>query len=122
MTNEVHRIAKERPPKQLKAPALILAWEMYTKHLIREVAEEGGLRLLVPIGMEVEAILTRKRLEEAMTPVENRSKYGKLPKLSETFPAPNAWIPGGYGQFYTKLSQLVNEEAVAEKNGNATNE
>jgi len=79
---------------------------------------------LVPIGMEVEAALTRQRLEDAVTPVENAARYmyysaaspphqqepiSLFPRVSEVFPAPNAWIPGGYRPFHTKLSKLVNE-------------
>ena len=31
--------------------------------------------------------------------------------VSEPFPAPNAWIPGGYRPFHAKLAALVNENA-----------
>ena len=104
ITNEIHRKQKNRPPKDLKVPSLCLSWEGFTKHLIRDVAEEGNLKLLVPIGMEVEAALTRDRMEDA---IRGKSKA----KVSDTFPAPNAWIPGGYGPFYSKLAALINEAA-----------
>lgn len=32
-------------------------------------------------------------------------------RLTDTFPAPNAWIPGGYGPFHAKLAALINEVA-----------
>jgi hypothetical protein len=61
-------------------------------------------KLLIPIGMEVEAALTRERMEDAI-----RGKSTAL--VSDTFPAPNAWIPGGYNRFHAKLAALVNEAA-----------
>lgn len=100
----MHRKPKSRPPKELKVPSLVLSWELFTKHLIKEVANEGHLKLLVPIGMEVEAALTRNRLEDAV-----RGKSETL--VTDTFPAPNAWIPGGYGPFHAKLAALMNEAA-----------
>lgn len=162
-SGEVHRKQKNRPPKELKIPSLVLSWELFTKHLIREVADEGHLKvrlrrnvsplhliesfhpclsssqmcssfylysprivtlvflwlylisliwsallgvekMLIPIGMEVEAALTRERLEDAL-------RGGSTASVSETFPAPNAWIPGGYGRFHAKLAALVNEAA-----------
>ena len=44
-SGEVHRKQKSRPPKELKIPSLVLSWEMFTKHLIREVADEGHLKV-----------------------------------------------------------------------------
>ena len=61
-------------------------------------------KLLIPIGMEVEAALTRERMEDALG-------GGSTASVSETFPATNAWIPGGYGRFHAKLAALVNEAA-----------
>ena len=61
-------------------------------------------KLLIPIGMEVEAALTRERMEDAV-----KGKSTAL--VSDTFPAPNAWIPGGYGRFHARLAALVNEAA-----------
>ena len=55
--------------------------------------------------MEVEAALTRERLEIA---IKGKSVEAKV---SNCFPAPNAWIPGGYGPFHAKLASLVNEAA-----------
>lgn len=82
VSNEVHRKPKSRPPLELKAPSLVLSWELFTKHLVRHVADEGNLKLLIPIGMEVEAALTRDRLEEA---VKGKSQV----RVTDTFPAPN---------------------------------
>ncbi len=44
-SGEVHRKQKNRPPKELKIPSLVLSWELFTKHLIREVADEGHLKV-----------------------------------------------------------------------------
>jgi len=82
VSNEVQRKPKSRPPLELKAPSLVLSWELFTKHLVRHVADEGNLKLLIPIGMEVEAALTRNRLEEA---VKGKSQA----RVTDTFPAPN---------------------------------
>lgn len=115
ITNEVHRRAKERPPKHLKTPSLVLSWELFTKHLIRDVAKEGSLKALVPIGMEVEAALTRERMEDAISSKDSKAR------VVETFPAPNAWIPGGYGPFHAKLAAIVDDAApkVQAKNDGA---
>ncbi len=106
ITNEVHRKKKSRPPSELKTPSLVLSWELFTKHIVREVADEGHLKYLIPIGMEVEAAVTRKRMEDAI-----RSSNSEEAQVSDTFPAPNAWIPGGYGPFHAKLAALVNKAA-----------
>jgi hypothetical protein len=45
LSGEVHRKQKNRPPKELKIPSLVLSWELFTKHLIREVADEGHLKV-----------------------------------------------------------------------------
>ena len=50
ISNEVHRKQKSRPPPELKVPSLVLSWELFTKHLVRDVAKDGHLKLLVPIG------------------------------------------------------------------------
>jgi len=94
-TQEIHRMAKARPPKDMKAPSLILSWELYSKHLLREVAEEGALRLLVPIGKELSTMLSRERVEEAVTVA------GAPACAIESIPAPNAWIPGSVLLLFT---------------------
>ena len=106
ISNEVHRKQKSRPPSELKVPSLVLSWELFTKHVVREVADEGFLKYLVPIGMEVEAAVTRRRMEDAI-----KSQKSEEAQVADTFPAPNAWIPGGYGPFHAKLATLVNEAA-----------
>jgi len=108
-TQEIHRMAKARPPKDMKAPSLILSWELYSKHLLREVAEEGALRLLVPIGKELSTMLSRERVEEAVTVA------GAPACAIESIPAPNAWIPGGYGPFYRHLSDLMDQHAPPDR-------
>ena len=55
--------------------------------------------------MEVEAALTRERLKTA---IKGKSVDAKV---SNCFPAPNAWIPGGYGAFHAKLASLLDKAA-----------
>jgi hypothetical protein len=55
--------------------------------------------------MEVESALTRKRMEDVVV----GGTRSTTAVVSDTFPAPNAWIPGGYGRFHAKLAALVNE-------------
>lgn len=43
-----------------------ISYELFTKHLIREIAEEGHLELVIPIGRDVERAITRQKLEEAV--------------------------------------------------------
>lgn len=84
------------PSSRFFAPDLFDVLIRYSLHAVE--------KLLVPIGMEVEAALTRERIEDAVG--------GKSTALvSDTFPAPNAWIPGGYGRFHAKLAALVNDAA-----------
>ena len=122
ISNEVHRKQKSRPPRELKTPSLVLSWELFTKHVIRDLVQEGHLKLLIPIGMEVEAALTRERIEATVQQSEARvsecfpgkfcvNMYGKVSHflIALLSPAPNAWIPGGYGPFHAKLAALVNE-------------
>ena len=91
-TNEIHRMAKERPPKELKPASMVLSWELLTKHVIREAAEEGGLNLLVLIGKELENILSIDRITEAVTSRGTTAGPSSAHRCKiETIPAPNAW-------------------------------
>jgi len=67
--------------------------------------------------MEVEAALTRERMEDAIG--GGRSTEARV---TDIFPAPNAWIPGGYGPFHAKLAALVNEAAPRINTGARTEE
>ena len=94
---EVQRKAKERPPKRCKTPALALSWELYTKHVVRAAAAAGHLKALIPIGAEVFAAIGLDRLRAA-------APGAVVP--GEAFPAPNAWVRGGYGPYYAYLSAI----------------
>ena len=94
---EVQRKAKERPPKRCKTPALTLSWELYTKHVVRAAAAAGHLKALIPIGAEVFAAIGLDRLRAA-------APGAVVP--GEAFPAPNAWVRGGYGPYYAYLSAI----------------
>ena len=74
---------------------------MYMKHVIREVVEAGNLKVLIPIGMEVQNYLTRKRLEETLD--------GKA-ELADAIPAPNSWATAGYDKFVVKLDNTLKEK------------
>ena len=100
-SGEVHRMPKFRPPPKLKCASLVLSWEMYMKHVIREVVEAGNLKVLIPIGMEVQNYLTRKRLEETLD--------GKA-ELADAIPAPNSWATAGYDKFVVKLDNTLKEK------------
>ena len=91
VTNDVHKVSKVRPPKKFKAPALKLSWESYTKHVVREVVNEGYLKLIVPIGMEVGKTIGKTRFMDA---VESKHDSDTKITLAPPFPAPNAFIPG----------------------------
>lgn len=91
-TNEIHRMAKERPPKELKPASMVLSWELLTKHIIRKAAEEGGLNLLVLIGKELENILSMERIAEAVTFGSIAAGSSSAHRCNiESIPAPNAW-------------------------------
>ena len=66
------------------------------KHLIRQVAVEGHLKVLVPIGCEVADAITNARLVDTIGICENAI-------VSETMPAPNAFVKGGYDIFHQKI-------------------
>lgn len=108
-TNNVHKKPKARPPQNLKTPTLLLSWECYIKHVIQEAANDGHLRLVVPIGKEVARALTRERLVEAAT--AQSLADAKSVRVVPPFPAPNAQVEGGYGPFYKRLAQVVHEVA-----------
>jgi len=55
------------------------------KHLIRQVAVEGHLKVLVPIGCEVADAITNARLVGTIGICENAI-------VSETMPAPNSFV------------------------------
>ena len=61
----------------------------------------------MPIGVEVELAITRERMKNAISVCEGAD-------VSDTWPAPNAWIPGGYGKFHAKLAELVDKAAPRE--------
>ena len=65
------------------------------KHLIRKVAVEGHLKVLVPIGCKVADEITNDGLVDAIGICANAI-------VSDTMPAPNVFIKGGYDIFLSK--------------------
>ena len=102
VSGDVQRKPKSRPPKNLKDTVLVLSWELFMKHLIRQVAVEGHLKVLVPIGCEVADAITNARLVDTIGICENAI-------VSETMPAPNAFVKGGYDIFHQKISRIIIE-------------
>eukprot|EP00804_Cyclotella_cryptica_P026769 CCRYP_007964-RA/>CCRYP_007964-RA protein AED:0.04 eAED:0.04 QI:694/1/1/1/0.6/0.66/6/882/813 len=84
VSNEIQRMTKQRPPHYMKAPSLVLSFELFTKHLIREIAEQGNLQLVIPIGREVEQTITRKRLVDAVRIAESTKPHARV---LDAFPA-----------------------------------
>lgn len=112
-SKEVQQKTKQRPNPRLKPSALVLCWELYTKHVVRAEAEKGHLQAIIPIGCDVANSITKERLEVAI-----ESKNSPNAVVGPIFPAPNAWIPGdydtegvwrpgGYDRFYKKMADLV---------------
>ena len=99
-----HTVTQPRPPNRFYRPSFILSWELYTKHVVRQAAADGCLKLLIPIGKAVENAITRNRLEDAITvPLKTSSC-----EVTAAFPQPNAWLKHGYEETRQKISQLVN--------------
>jgi len=108
-TGEVHRVAKQRPPKRLKRPALLLSWELYMKHVIRQVADEGALECLVPLGKEVWNAVGVDRFRAA----------AGAARVADPLPAPNAWLQGGYGPYFSIVSRICREVCGADADATA---
>ena len=100
-SGEVTRKPKQRPPTNLKNASLVVSWELYTKHVIRQAAMEGHLKALIPIGKEVAKAVTLSRLKDVVEVDGNSAIIERIP------PAPNAWVEGGYGCILEKLSHVV---------------
>ena len=99
---EVVKKQRERPPKDLKQTTLVYSWELYVKHMVRESAEDGHLRFIMPIGKSVGAALSEKRLKDVIA-VNNCSAIVEINP-----PAPNAQINGGYDRYYHRISATIN--------------
>ncbi len=81
--------------------------------VIRAAASSGSLRCLVPIGKEVMQAIGEARMHDAIAPRSDPAAVppDAAPFVHQTFPAPNAWITGGYGPFLQQLSTLCAELA-----------
>jgi len=104
----IHKLAKARPPTNMKRETLILSWELYIKHVVKKAAREGDLRLFIPIGKEVKDFLSFERFSEAVTvqgmPIEKQCV------VHHGMPAPNSWIPGknGLDLVLSELASTIN--------------
>ena len=97
---------KAKPDHKFKGAALVVSWELFTKHLIREAVEGGNLKAIMPIGKFVLQSVTPKRLNEVIS-----HPKGKSTVIERCAPAPNAMLPGGYGPILKKLSDTVDKHA-----------
>ena len=70
--------------------------------LIREVAVEGNSKVLVTIGCKVVDVISNGRWAVAIGICANAT-------VSETMPAPNASVKGGYDTFHQKISNIIQE-------------
>ena len=102
VSGDIQRKPKSCPPKNLKDIVLVLSWELSMKHLIRQVAVEGHLKVLVPIGCELADVITNARLVDTIGICDNAI-------MSETMPAPNAFVKGGYDIFHWKIPNIIIE-------------
>ncbi len=89
-----------RPHPKLKKACLAISFGGFVKNLIRKAVNDGELKLLIPIGKDVERALGH-RLVDAV------SVEGKNVKVVEAFPAPNARIDGGYAKKLKKIAEIV---------------
>ena len=104
-SNKVHKLEKARPPAKMKTDTLLLSWELYMKHVVRNAAKEGHLRTLIPIGNDVKRIITRDMLEEAVTFDGSKAEAAR-DVVHKGIPAPNAWIKEDDGGYHGLLRNL----------------
>jgi len=92
------------------AEALILCWELHTKHLVRAAAEEGDLRAVIPACKRVAEHLTIERIGVAVE-VDRASEKGSNNDKVVIPPSefhPNAWLGTGWRESQVnKLAELV---------------
>ena len=76
--------------------------QLGSDHVPIQVATEGNLKLLIPLGYEMCDVITMKRFEEAIVGSPNAS-------VAESFPASNAWVQGkgGYDIVLRQLQDLL---------------
>ena len=114
-SQKIHKLQKARPPANMKKSTLILSWELYIKHVVRKATAEGNLKLLVPIGKEVNDIITQDRLKDAVC-IDGKHTVD----VHKGIPAPNAWVKGT-GEFTKELVKLeasINKAIGSEINPN----
>jgi hypothetical protein len=104
-SKKVTKLPNFRPHPKLKQPCLKISWEGYVKNLVRKAANDGELKLLIPIGKDVEAALGKERLIDAVSVEGQKSTC----KVMDSYPAPNARIIGGYTGILHEMVKLVHE-------------
>ena len=66
VSDEVVKKPKNRPPQNTKHSALVLSWELWTKHLVQAAAKDGNLKCIMPIGRNVGTAIMKWRMEKAI--------------------------------------------------------
>ncbi len=100
-SKQVTKLPNIRPHPKLKKPCLLMSWEGHVKHLVRKAAEDGELKLFIPIGKDVATAIGKDRFLDAVS--------GSEATVVEAYPAPNARIEGGYSTQLGKISNLLQE-------------
>ena len=102
-SKQVTKLPSSRPHPKLKKPCLQISWEGHVKHVVREAAtgKDSALKLVIPIGKDVESALGKQRFLDAVK--------GSDARVVDAFPAPNARVPGGYTKIYEKIARLVRD-------------
>ena len=98
-TNEVHKKSKDRPPSNLKNTSIAVSWEMFTKHLVHDVAREGHLKFVVTIGKDVGKAISLARLEEAVANTNAEVNFN--------IPQPNCQKDGGHDDILEMLCTKI---------------
>ena len=77
----------------------MMSWELFTKHLIRDIAMEGNLKCIMPIGKAVGRAINDDRLRDVL------SVAGCEGVVEQNPPTPNAWVEGKGG--YRKILKRI---------------
>ena len=97
-STEVVKKSKKCSPRTLKHSALVLSWELWTKHVVHVAAKCGNSEYILPIGRTVGTALTKERLLDAIT-VDGKSAVVEI-----NVQAPNSYSLGGYDGTLHRIS------------------
>ena len=100
-TKKPHTNRRVRPSSDLYKPVFVLAWELYTKHLIRQLTTTEGNKpqLVVPIGKEFTKAIGRSRIINAVNSTSCR--------VMDAISQPNAWGSRTYSMLRKEINQVA---------------